>query len=84
MDVVIATYMNNVLVHTVFMLIKLMQNLTIMQESYYKIPRIFLVQRLHENSEGLSSATNPKPKGLPSHCLLRQAYPSKRQSHLGA
>ena len=33
----------------------------------------------------VSSATNPKPKGLPSHCLLRQTYnPSKRQSHLGA
>ena len=28
---------------------------------------------LHENSEALSSATNPKPKGLPSYCLLRQA-----------
>ena len=28
---------------------------------------------VYENSEGLSSATNPKPKGLPSHCLLRQA-----------
>ena len=28
---------------------------------------------VHENSEGLSSATNPKPKGLPSHCLFRQA-----------
>ena len=27
----------------------------------------------HENSESLSSATNPKPKGIPSHCLLRQA-----------
>ena len=27
----------------------------------------------HENSEGLSSATNPKPKGLPSQYLLRQA-----------
>ena len=24
----------------------------------------------HENSGGLSSATNPKPKGLPSHCLV--------------
>ena len=28
---------------------------------------------IHENSEGLSSATISKPKGLPSHCLLRQA-----------
>ena len=28
---------------------------------------------LHERSKGLSSATNPKPEGLPSHCLLRQA-----------
>ena len=27
---------------------------------------------LHENSVGLSSTANPKPKGQPSHCLLRQ------------
>ena len=29
---------------------------------------------IHENSEGLSSATNHKTKGQPSHCLLRQTY----------
>jgi hypothetical protein len=27
---------------------------------------------VHENSVRLSSTTNPKPKGQPSHCLLRQ------------
>ena len=29
---------------------------------------------LHENSEGLSFATNPKPKGLPSHCMHTVLY----------
>jgi hypothetical protein len=29
---------------------------------------------IHENSVGLSSTTNPKPKGKSSHCLLRQTY----------
>ena len=28
---------------------------------------------MHENSVGLTFTTNPKPKGLPFHCLLRQA-----------
>ena len=31
----------------------------------------FKKQDIYENSEGLSSAANPKPKGLLSHCLLR-------------
>ncbi len=30
------------------------------------------MNKLHENSLGLSSTTNPEPKGQPSHCLLRQ------------
>ena len=30
------------------------------------------VTYIHENSVGLSSTTNPKPKGQPSHCLLRK------------
>ena len=40
---------------------------------------------VHENSEGLSSATNPKPKGLyhPIACSGKP-NPSKRQSHLDA
>ena len=29
---------------------------------------------MHESSVGLSSTTNPKPRGKPSHCLLRQTY----------
>ena len=29
-----------------------------------------MIVHIHENSEGLSSATYPKPKGLPSQCLL--------------
>ncbi len=29
---------------------------------------------VYENSVGLSSTTDPKPKGQPSHCLLRQTY----------
>ena len=44
---------------------------------YHKAQKIYILAFIlyiyeHENS-GLSSATNPKPKGLPSHCLLRQA-----------
>ena len=31
---------------------------------------LFQTLCVYENSEGLSSATNPKPEGLPSHCLL--------------
>ena len=40
---------------------------------------------VHENSVGLSSTTNPKPKGYnhPIACLGKP-NPSKRQSHLGA
>ena len=34
---------------------------------------IIVFPAIHENSKGLSSATYPKPKGLPSQCLLRQA-----------
>ena len=37
---------------------------------------------IHENSEGLSSATNPKPKGLPSHCLLIHAYTLFGRPHI--
>ena len=37
------------------------------------IETLLLDVGMHENSEGLSSATYPKPNGLPSQCLLRQA-----------
>ena len=41
-------------------------------ENFMEVLVMRLLNVPHENSEGLSSATNPKPKGLPSHCLLRQ------------
>ena len=42
---------------------------------------------IHERLVGPSSTTNSKPRGKPSHCLLRQTYmyivcqSSKKQSH---
>ena len=33
----------------------------------------FLIKPGHAGSIILSSIINPKPKGLPSHCLLKQA-----------
>ena len=36
------------------------------------IMKLLLILFIHENSVCLSSTTNPKPKGQPSHCLLRR------------
>ena len=35
---------------------------------------LIYIVHVYESSVGPSSTTNPKPRGKPSHCLLRQTY----------
>ena len=43
---------------------------------------LYVHVHVHENSKGLSSATNPKPKGYHPIACSGKPSPSKRQSHL--
>ena len=43
---------------------------------------VFMPPTVHENSVGLSSTTNPKPKGQPSISLSAQANLTQQKAHV--